>query len=91
MIEGAAAQTPEERLRSAIRYSVTAEGVQNLGDFLIRRTGMLYFERDRIAKTMDVVVDELRRVLGEEAVKSAEFEREYEAVVAFRKAPETVS
>ena len=90
VILGAAVQTPEERLRSALRYTVRAEGVRNPGDFLIRRSGMLYFERDRIASILDLVVAELKTLLGEEAGESPEFEREYAAVVAFREG-ETVA
>lgn len=84
VILGAVAQKPEERLRSAVRYSICSEGVRNPGDFLIRRSGMLYFERDRIASTLDIVKEEIAKQLGEEAIHSEEFEREYKAVVAFR-------
>lgn len=71
-------------LESVLRYSIQSEGCMNIGDFLIRRSGMLYFNRDGIEKVLDTVKEVFQRVLGEESSSSSEFDREYQAVVRFR-------
>lgn len=71
-------------LESALRYSIQSEGCMNIGDFLIRRSGMLYFNRDGIEKVIDTVREVFRGILGEESSSSEEFDREYQAVVRFR-------
>jgi len=84
IFEDAADFSDEALFRAAVRYSVRSEANCNDGDFLIRRTGMLYFERDRIAAVREWIEQELGSLLGPDARTSAEFEREYAAVVAFR-------
>lgn len=76
--------SPEGLFQSAVRYSVREEGNCNVGDFIIRRTGMLYFERDRIPEVLPLIEAEMTALLGKAALQSPEFDREYEAVVAFR-------
>ncbi len=84
IFEDAADFSDEALFRAAVRYSVRSEANCNDGDFLIRRTGMLYFERDRVAAVREWIEQELDSLLGPDARSSAEFEREYAAVVAFR-------
>ena len=75
----------EQILRSAIEYSIRSEGGRNIGDYLIRRSGMLYFDRDGIPGIIETVREVFGRLLGEKGKGSEEFEREYEAVVRFKK------
>ena len=65
-------------------YAIREEGCTNLADLLIRRTGMLYFERDRIPSIMDAARSELASAMGQAATHSEEFDREYQAVVRFK-------
>lgn len=76
---------PAAVLASAVAYSVREEGCRNIGDYLIRRSGMLYFNRDGIPDRMATIQQQLTALLGSEAATSEEFEREYEAVVRFKK------
>ena len=68
-------------------YSIHHEMSNNLCDYLIRRTGRLYFERDSLAKLYPFIAEEMAKELGwDDAQKSAaiaEFEKEYMDVVAF--------
>lgn len=91
ILESANALDTDSVLESALRYAVTHESVQNPGDFLIRRTGMLYFDRNRIERVRSMVEAVLSETLGEKAAHSPELDREYEAVVAFKKAETVVS
>ena len=70
--------------QEAVAYSVREEGCANLADFLIRRSGMLYFDRDRIPEVREDVEGILEEYLGAQANVSEEFEREYLAVVRFK-------
>jgi len=89
ILEACSDTEPEDRdtaiLAAAVAYTIREEGCRNIGDYFIRRSGMLYFDRDGIAERMDAVKAVLSELLGEDAATSEEFDREYEAVVRFRK------
>jgi len=59
----------------------------NLCDYLVRRTGRLYFERDSLAALYPFITDEMAKELGwseaQKATAIAEFEKEYMDVVTF--------
>jgi glycerol-3-phosphate dehydrogenase len=81
-------QDPGERLLCAeIFYTIHYEQVSTLSDFIIRRTGRLYFERDKlsgkyhfIANRMAALLNWTAEVLQENLL---EFERSYQEVVNF--------
>ncbi|MCL4109117.1 UNVERIFIED_CONTAM: hypothetical protein GTU68_031029 [Idotea baltica] len=85
------AEWPAAVLASAVAYSIQEEGCRNLGDFLIRRSGMLYFNRDGIPDRLSTIQGKLTELLGAEAATSEEFEREYDAVVRFKQQPSMVT
>lgn len=68
-------------------YAIHYEMCNNLCDYLIRRTGRLYFERETLGDLYPFIADEMAKELGwndaqkQEAI--AEFEREYMDVVTF--------
>lgn len=74
-------------LVAEIWYSVNYEMTNNLCDFIIRRTGRLYFERPSLAGLIDNIADEMATLLNwTEDQKQAElvaFEKEYRAVMKF--------
>lgn len=81
-------KTAEEALILAeLRYAVEEEMVVTLRDFLIRRSGKLFFDRDSIMHTYGTVADEMARMFGwTEAEKEREqkaFEQEYDQVKSF--------
>ncbi|MCH2045535.1 MAG: glycerol-3-phosphate dehydrogenase/oxidase [Saprospiraceae bacterium] len=80
---------PRERIVAAeLWYGINYEMVNNLNDFLIRRTGRLYFDRPELEKIYPLVADQMQEQLGwtdaqrDQAVKS--FEQEYFEVVNFK-------
>jgi glycerol-3-phosphate dehydrogenase len=80
--------TPETNLLKAeIWYTIFAEGVTNLSDFLVRRTGKLYFDRTQILAILPEVTKAFQEFLNwdEATVKkhTEEFMVLYEAAVAF--------
>lgn len=74
-------------LLAELKYGIKYEAVNNLCDFLIRRSGMLYFERKEIENIYPVLLEELANSLGFEEIKKQaylqEFETEYKAVLGF--------
>ena len=84
---------PETRLLQAeICYTIQNEGVTNLSDFLIRRTGKLYFEREKITALLPAVKTAFQKILHLENAEiirqENEFREQYEAAVAFKNEPE---
>ncbi|OWY20502.1 glycerol-3-phosphate dehydrogenase/oxidase [Sphingobacteriales bacterium UPWRP_1] len=81
-------KTKERLLLAELRYGVQYEMVSNLSDFLIRRTGRLYFERPYIEKVTHLLLDELEKLLGlnkQQKLKYySDFEKEYLFVVQFK-------
>jgi len=70
-----------------IWYCINHEMTTSLSDFLIRRTGKLYFERPQIAGTYIEISKQLSAILNQDEaaqIKSLEeFEQEFKAVLAF--------
>lgn len=80
----------EKRILSAeIWYSINYEMANNLSDFIIRRTGRLYFERPSLENTYPYIAAEFAHTLNwTEAQKNTAieaFEKEYQSVMEFRK------
>ncbi|MBK0402762.1 glycerol-3-phosphate dehydrogenase/oxidase [Adhaeribacter sp. BT258] len=80
---------PETRLLQAeICYTIQNEGVTSLSDFLIRRTGKLYFERGQIIAILPAVKAAFQKILtlgnGILANQESEFMEQFEAAVAFK-------
>jgi glycerol-3-phosphate dehydrogenase len=80
----------EKRLHVAeLWYVINYEMTNNLDDYLIRRSGRLYFERDTLAQWYPFIADEMGKILDwSESDKYrylADFKNEYEEVVAFKK------
>lgn len=81
---------PHDRILAAeVWYSIHYEMSNNLCDFLVRRTGRLYFERPSLEKTYLYIADQMGEILNwSEERKQQEikdFEKEYEAVMDFRR------
>jgi len=80
----------EQRIQVAeMWYGIHYEMCNNLCDYLVRRTGRLYFERDSLAKLYPFIADEMAKEFGwneaQKAAAIAEFEKEYMEVVTFNK------
>lgn len=75
-------------LAAEIWYGVQYEMVSNLCDFLIRRTGRLYFERPSLEKLLPFITEQLAELLNWTAEQKAEalkeFDKEYQLVLQFR-------
>lgn len=79
-------------ISAEIIYGIRHEMVVSLADFMIRRTGRLYFERPKIK----IFINELEAILKEHIpvdadfhkTQSKEFWEEYEAVMSFEKVVE---
>lgn len=73
-----------------LQYCLANEMVLSSCDFLIRRTGRLYFDRENILPVFKLVNDYLSSYFEWNAQKieadKVEFTKEYEAVLAFKKA-----
>lgn len=86
--------TDSAALKAEIWYCFHYEHVQNLADFFIRRTGRLYFQRDRLVPMLRPAAEELANLLagGPALVDQmlAEFDREYQAVLNFAQVPALV-
>jgi glycerol-3-phosphate dehydrogenase len=76
-------------------YSVHHEMSINLCDYLIRRTGRLYFERQTLGDLYPQLGEMMAKLLGWEESKTlrelAKFKEEYEEVVDFEVKEMTVS
>ncbi|KIL37644.1 glycerol-3-phosphate dehydrogenase [Cohnella kolymensis] len=74
-------------LFAELQYCIQEEMTVSLTDFLIRRTGMLLFDRQRIEEVLPMVADELANKLEWESErKSDELQRlfiEYDSAVTF--------
>lgn len=83
--EGNGAQALEQ---AELLYGIEHEMVNTAADFLIRRTGWLYFERPRLEQSAERVRGWLKAALGQdEATAAAQFGdylREYASVMAWR-------
>ncbi len=77
----------ERLLMAEVWYGINHELCCNLNDFLIRRTGRLYFERQTLDKVYPQVADEMAKLLDWSAKKKkvelATFKKEYESVLDF--------
>lgn len=75
-------------LMAEIDYAIQNEMCQNVADFIVRRTGRLYFERPSLNRIYPVIHEYFKKVLGtSEAIGQKDldvFEKEYHAVVAFK-------
>jgi glycerol-3-phosphate dehydrogenase len=82
-------QDAAQRLMYAeIWYAIHYEMTNNVCDFLIRRTGRLYFDRPMLADWYGYVIDTMATLLEwseeEKARETAAFEAEYYGVVRFQ-------
>ena len=86
----AAAQTnfKDDLLLAEAEYCLENEMTNNLSDFIIRRSGRLYFERPTISNTMQLLDDYYNQQLNytTELISTNHqlFDKEYHDVVAFR-------
>jgi glycerol-3-phosphate dehydrogenase len=75
-------------LFAELSYCIDFEQVFNLSDFLIRRTGYLYFDRELAGKYYKDLAAELKKTLqlDEEEIQKQikEFEKSYNSVLAFK-------
>lgn len=75
-------------LRAEVWYSVNHEMTTSLSDFFIRRTEMLYFNKEQIKGSVDIICDEMSTLLDwpekEKECRLKDFFKEYEAVTEFR-------
>jgi glycerol-3-phosphate dehydrogenase len=81
-------EQPENLLWQAeVWYAINKELALNLGDFLIRRTGMLYFERPKIAPRLNFYSQQFAALLNWDTVEQKHqadyFDAEYKAVLNF--------
>lgn len=75
-------------LKAEVWFCIHSEAATNLSDFLIRRTGKLYFEREKIVEILPFISKTFQEYLGwsEEKLTQhlSEFNQKYEAAVAFK-------
>lgn len=78
---------PEKCLLAELHYGIRHEMVCTLSDFLIRRTGRLYFERPQLAQIYPFLHKEMAKIFKwntkQKAAILQEFEQEYHAVMSF--------
>jgi len=79
----------DKRLHVAeLWYAVNFEMANNLDDYLIRRTGRLYFERATLGHWYPYLADEMAKLLNWSETKKlrvlANFKKEYDEVVSFK-------
>jgi glycerol-3-phosphate dehydrogenase len=78
-------------LWAELHYCFEYEQIQTVADFLIRRTGRLYFQRTQLAALVAPAASELARLLGggtelaDQLVQ--DFDRDYHAVLQFTASP----
>ena len=74
-------------LKAELKYCVEQEAVCSLSDFLIRRTGMLFFEREELASLYKAINEALASLLmwnsAQEKKSLEDFEKEYQASLEF--------
>lgn len=77
-----------KRLRAEIWYVINYEGVTSISDFLVRRTGMLYFERPETEKILPAVTTAFAEFLNpaEEVLTNqrSEFLQAYKNALSFK-------
>jgi glycerol-3-phosphate dehydrogenase len=75
-------------IMAELKYGIEEEMVTNLSDFLIRRSGRLFFDRDSISSIYPVILEQLENVFGwsveEKASYKENFEKEYRAAIQFK-------
>lgn len=86
-------KNPENNLLKAeINYTIKTESALTISDFLIRRSGRLYFERDKIAAILPTVMAIFKEnlQLSEEVINQQlqEFNQHYKAAISFK--PEVI-
>ncbi len=78
---------PEKLLLAEIEYAITEELVYTPADFLVRRTGRLYFDRESIEAILPTVIDTLFTTLKYSQEQRERFEAwftaEYQQAVLF--------
>ncbi len=78
----------QKLLLAELHYGIRYEMVSTLSDFLIRRTGRLYFDRPNIDQYRTLLLNELSKVLclsrQQQQQQAEEFEKEYNAVMKFK-------
>jgi glycerol-3-phosphate dehydrogenase len=78
---------PDLVRKTEVWYAIEHEMALTLNDYLIRRTGRLYFERPSLATYYPLVAEDFAQLLGwDESTlyrEMAAFQREYEAVLDF--------
>jgi glycerol-3-phosphate dehydrogenase len=76
-------------LQAEIYYTIRQEGVTNICDYLIRRTGKLYFDRDKIEEILPEVIAAFQTFLRWDEVTTQKyveaFKTLFEEAIAFRK------
>jgi glycerol-3-phosphate dehydrogenase len=81
-------QDPELRIQMAeLWYAVNYEMSVSLCDYLIRRTGRLYFQRQELGELYPILAEMMGELLGWDESKvlreMAKFKKEYDAVLEF--------
>lgn len=75
-------------LEAEVHYCIENEMVQNVSDFIIRRSGMLYFDRPALKNLYEDIHELIVEELGVDDERKKQdlkrFEKEYQAVVAFK-------
>lgn len=80
-------------LKAQVWYAIHAEGAVTISDFLIRRTGMLYFERPRIENVLPAVAAAFQEMgsLNNQALEEqlTDFETLFDQALTFENAETT--
>lgn len=81
--------SPYALVLAEIDYSIQYEMCQNVADFIVRRTGRLYFERPSLDQLYLVIHEHFKKTLNVSETQAqadlSSFEKEYQAVIAFKK------
>lgn len=91
ILNNSAKYTSDENalLLAEIDYSIEHEMCLSLGDFIVRRTGRLYFERPSLKNLYPIIHQHIKRKVGvSENIATQDlstFETEYQAVMNFQK------
>ncbi len=87
-LHGQIRDAAQRLMYAEIWYAVHYEMTNNVCDFLIRRTGRLYFDRPMLAEWYPYVLDTMAELLGWNALQKNKealaFETEYHGVVSFQ-------